>query len=190
VVLVQPRRRVSSPIEPKVFISYLRPLSRGLRSYRRSLWQHPLRIQNEQIGVTLVMSAAQPPSVCRVTEMSAKVKARIKLSIVLGSGAQIGPDKAALLESIRDTGSISGAARDLGMQYKRAWMLLDNVNRAFKRPVVKSIIGGAYAGAVLTPFGVDVLERYRRIVAVAEKAAARDLVILNRAALPRPRPRV
>jgi molybdate transport system regulatory protein len=70
----------------------------------------------------------------------------------------------------------------MGMQYKRAWMLLDNMNRAFKQPVVKSIIGGAYAGAVLTPFGADVLERYRRIAGAAEKAAARDLVILERAA--------
>ena len=115
-------------------------------------------------------------------EMSPKVKARIEVSIVIGSGARIGPNKAALLESVRDTGSISGAARNMGMQYKRAWMLLDNMNRAFKQPVVKSIIGGAYAGAVLTPFGADVLERYRRIAGAAETAAARDLVILEQAA--------
>jgi molybdate transport system regulatory protein len=62
-------------------------------------------------------------------------------------------------------------------------MLLDNMNRAFKQPVVKSIIGGAYAGAVLTPFGADLLEHYRRILAAAETATAADLVALGRAAL-------
>ena len=123
------------------------------------------------------MQTASPPG-----EMPAKIEARIEVSIVIGSGARIGPDNAALLESVRDSGSISGAARNMGMQYKRAWMLLDTMNRAFKQPVVKSIIGGAYAGAVLTPFGADVLERYRRIADAAEKAAARDLVILERAA--------
>jgi molybdate transport system regulatory protein len=116
-------------------------------------------------------------------KMPANATAGIKVSIVLGSGTQIGPDKIALLESIRDAGSISGAARDLGIQYKRAWMLLDNMNRAFKQPVVKSIIGGAYAGAVLTPFGADLLEHYRRILAAAETATAADLVALGRAAL-------
>jgi molybdate transport system regulatory protein len=62
-------------------------------------------------------------------------------------------------------------------------MLLDSMNRAFMQPVVKSIIGGAYAGAVLTPFGTDVLDRYRRVVSAAETAAAGDLVALGRAAL-------
>jgi molybdate transport system regulatory protein len=117
----------------------------------------------------------------RPGEMPANATAGIKVSIVLRSGTQIGPDKIALLESIRDAGSISGAARYMGIQYKRAWMLLDSMNRAFKRPVVKSIIGGAHAGAVLTPFGTDVLERYRRIVAAAETVAAGDLVTLDRA---------
>jgi molybdate transport system regulatory protein len=59
---------------------------------------------------------------------------RIKLSIIFESGARIGPGKAALLESVRETGSISAAARDMGMPYKRAWMLLDSMNRAFKEP--------------------------------------------------------
>jgi molybdate transport repressor ModE-like protein len=58
----------------------------------------------------------------------------------------------------------------MGIQYKRAWMLLDSMNRAFKEPLVTSIIGGAYAGAVLTSFGADVLDRYRRIAAAAETA--------------------
>jgi molybdate transport system regulatory protein len=56
--------------------------------------------------------------------------ARLRVSIVFGSGARIGPGKATLLESIRDTGSISAAARDMGMSYKRAWLLLDSMNQA------------------------------------------------------------
>ena len=60
--------------------------------------------------------------------------ARVRVSIVFGSGARIGPGKAKLLESIRDTGSISAAARDMGMSYKRAWLLLDSMNQAFTDP--------------------------------------------------------
>ena len=111
--------------------------------------------------------------------------ARLKLSIVFESGARIGPGKAKLLESIRDTGSISAAARDMGMPYKRAWVLLDSMNRAFNEPVVEAVTGGAHGGgALLTPFGADVLDRYRRMLAAAEAAAADDLAILARAALP------
>jgi molybdate transport system regulatory protein len=110
---------------------------------------------------------------------------RVKLSIVFESGARIGPGKAALLESVRNTGSISAAARDMGMAYKRAWMLLDSMNRAFKEPVIEAATGGAGGGgATLTPFGADVLERYRRMLAGAEAAAADDIAVLARAALP------
>ena len=117
--------------------------------------------------------------------------AKLKLSIVFEAGARIGPGKAALLESIRDTGSISAAARDMGMPYKRAWMLLDSMNRTFKEPVVEAATGGARGGgATLTPFGADVLDRYRRMLAAAEAAAADDLVVLGRAALPDAGPKV
>ena len=116
---------------------------------------------------------------------------RIKLSIVFESGARIGPGKAALLESIRDTGSISAAARDMGMPYKRAWMLLDSMNRAFKEPVVEAATGGARGGgAVLTPFGADVLNRYRRMLAAAEAVTVDDLAVLGSAALPDAGPKV
>src|SRR6266568_5521532 len=67
--------------------------------------------------------------------------ARLRVSIVFESGARIGPGKAKLLESIRDTGSISAAARDMGMSYKRAWMLLDSINQAFTEPVVTAAPG-------------------------------------------------
>ncbi len=117
--------------------------------------------------------------------------ARVRISIVLESGARIGPGKAKLLESIRDTGSISAAARDMGMPYKRAWLLLDSMNRAFKEPVTEAATGGAgVGGATLTPFGADLLERYRRLQAAAEVAAANDLEVLARAALPDAGPKI
>lgn len=107
--------------------------------------------------------------------------ARVRVSIVFGSGARIGPGKARLLESIRDTGSISAAAREMGMSYKRAWLLLDSINQAFTQPVVTAAPGGAGGGgALLTPFGAEVLERYRRIYERAAAEAAADVAALAR----------
>lgn len=108
---------------------------------------------------------------------------RIKISLIFESGARIGPGKARLLESIRDTGSISAAARDMRMSYKRAWILLDSMNQAFTEPLVTASPGGAGGGgATLTPFGAEVLERYRRIHAHADAGASDDLAALARRA--------
>jgi molybdate transport system regulatory protein len=117
--------------------------------------------------------------------------ARLKVSIVFESGARIGPGKAALLESIRDTGSISAAARDTGMSYKRAWLLLDSMNQAFTEPVVTAAPGGAGGGgATLTPFGAEVLERYRRINDRAAATADDDIAALARRARPEAGPKI
>jgi molybdate transport system regulatory protein len=117
--------------------------------------------------------------------------AKIKLSIHFESGARIGPGKAALLESIRDTGSISAAARSMGMTYKRAWLLLDSINQAFTDAIVIAAPGGSGGGgASLTPFGVDVLKRYRRILRKATIAAANDLAALAARARPKIGPKV
>jgi molybdate transport system regulatory protein len=117
--------------------------------------------------------------------------ATLKVSIVLASGARIGPGKAALLEGIRDTGSISAAAREMGMDYKRAWTLLDSINRAFDTPVVAAMPGGARGGgAQLTPFGAELLTRYRRIEREAVALAGEDLAELAARALPDAGPKV
>jgi molybdate transport system regulatory protein len=117
--------------------------------------------------------------------------ARLRVSIVFESGARIGPGKAKLLESIRDTGSISAAAREMGMSYKRAWVLLDSINRTFTEPVVTAAPGGAGGGgARLTPFGVEVLERYARILERAASEAAPELAALARRARPDAGPKV
>ena len=117
--------------------------------------------------------------------------ARLRVSIVFESGARIGPGKAKLLESIRDTGSISAAAREMGMSYKRAWLLLDSMNQAFTEPVVTAAPGGAGGGgAILTPFGAEVLKRYRDIHDRAAAMAADDLAALARRARPDSGPKI
>src|SRR3954447_606213 len=104
---------------------------------------------------------------------------RVRVSIVFESGARIGPGKAKLLESIRDTGSISAAAREMGMSYKRAWLLLDSMNQAFTEPVVTATLGGAGGGgARLTAFDAEILECYRRIDERAAALAGDDLAPL------------
>ena len=111
--------------------------------------------------------------------------ARLKFSIVLASGARFGPGKSALLESIRDTGSISAAARGMGMSYKRAWLLIDSINQAFEQPAVAAATGGqGGGGARLTAFGLGLLERYRRMEARIEAEFADDLSALEAAARP------
>jgi len=117
--------------------------------------------------------------------------AKLRLSITFDSGARVGPGKAALLESIRETGSISAAARDMGMSYKRAWLLLDSMNQAFIEPVVTAATGGTHGGgATLTPFGAELLERYRRLERDAAAIAAGDLVALASRARPDAGPKV
>src|SRR5882762_7521978 len=117
--------------------------------------------------------------------------ARLKVSIVFESGARIGPGKAKLLESIRDSGSISAAARDMGMSYKRAWLLLDSMNQAFTEPVITAAPGGAGGGgAVLTAFGAEVLERYRRVHDRAAANAADDLAAFALRARPEAGPKI
>jgi molybdate transport system regulatory protein len=116
---------------------------------------------------------------------------RLRVSIVFESGARIGPGKVRLLESVRDTGSISAAARDMGMSYKRAWLLLDSTNQAFIEAVVTAAPGGSGGGgATLTPFGVEVLERYRRIHERASKIGADDVAALGRHARPASGPKI
>jgi molybdate transport system regulatory protein len=117
--------------------------------------------------------------------------ATIRLSIVLDSGARVGPGKAALLESIRDTGSISAAARDMGMSYKRAWLLLDSMNQAFTEPVVTAAAGGRHGGgANLTAFGAEVLDRYRRLEKTVAQIADDDMAALARRARPDAGPKI
>jgi len=109
--------------------------------------------------------------------------AHLKLTLILNYGSRIGPGKAALLESIQSTGSISAAARAMRMDYKRAWVLIDSLNQAFKAPAVERETGGpGGGGAMLTDIGADIIARYRRLQAKAARLAAADLEALERQA--------
>jgi len=101
--------------------------------------------------------------------------ARLKLKLQLYCGDEIamGPGKAGLLDAIQRTGSISGAGRDLGMSYRRAWMLVDTMNRCFKAPLVETHPGGGKnAGARVTPEGEKALAAYRALSAQVEGGIA------------------
>jgi molybdate transport system regulatory protein len=90
---------------------------------------------------------------------------------MFGTEVAIGPGKADLLEAIAQSGSISESARRLGMSYRRAWLLVDTMNRCFREPVVASATGGSGGGgAQVTPFGRKVLATYRRIETRVERA--------------------
>ena len=95
---------------------------------------------------------------------------RLDLKIRLYHGADIamGPGKAELLEAIAQHGSISAAARALGMSYRRAWLLVETMNRSFQQPLVSTLAGGKQGGGTqLTALGEQVLQRYRALCAQA-----------------------
>jgi molybdate transport system regulatory protein len=92
----------------------------------------------------------------------------LTLRVDLGSGCALGPGKIRLLEAIDDTGSISQAGRALGMSYRRAWLLVDDMNSSFRDLVIEAQPGGARGGgAILTAFGRKLVERYRATEAAA-----------------------
>jgi molybdate transport system regulatory protein len=104
---------------------------------------------------------------------------RIRLHIHVGADHSLGPGKAALLEAIRATGSISSAARSLGMAYRHAWELVDDLNAGFAPGVVETVAGGKDGGgARLTPFGAELLGRFREMEATTEAAIAPALAKL------------
>jgi molybdate transport system regulatory protein len=99
--------------------------------------------------------------------------ARLTLRVDLGDHRAIGPGKIRLLEAIRDTGSITKAGIALGMSYRRAWLLVDDMNNCFREPVVAAQAGGTHGGgAALTSFGARLIGQYRAIEAEAHSANA------------------
>src|SRR5215475_7635184 len=84
----------------------------------------------------------------------------------------VGPGKIALLEHIDSSGSLSEAARKLKMSYRRAWLLLEDLNTSFQQPVAEMSVGGrGGGGASLTPFGTELVSAYRSLEAQIRKRA-------------------
>ncbi|MFN4282309.1 MAG: winged helix-turn-helix domain-containing protein [Alphaproteobacteria bacterium] len=103
-----------------------------------------------------------------------------RLRIVLEPDIAIGPGKADILEGVKETGSIAAAGRRMGMSYKRAWLLVETMNRCFKTPLVETSRGGrARGGATLTPTGELVLACYRRMEALTEQAITKEMAKLR-----------
>jgi len=107
---------------------------------------------------------------------------KLTLRVDFGSGRALGPGKIRLLEAIDTTGSISQAGRALGMSYRRAWLLVDDMNNCFRDAVISAQPGGAHGGgATLTPFGQQLVERYRAIESDAMVATRKHLSDLEAA---------
>jgi molybdate transport system regulatory protein len=106
--------------------------------------------------------------------------ARLQLRLFFGGDVMLGPGKADLLERIQNTGSISAAGREMAMSYKRAWMLVEEMNAAFRAPLVESSRGGpGGGGARVTEAGVQMLRLYRAVEATAARAAEAEIVALQ-----------
>ena len=108
-----------------------------------------------------------------------------RLRVVFGPGVALGPGKADLLEAIAATGSISAAGRQLKMSYRRAWLLVEELNGSFQTALVAADKGGAHGGgARLTELGARVLRHFRSMERKTQKAIAADLSALTQFAKP------
>ena len=100
----------------------------------------------------------------------------LTLRVVAAGAPAMGPGKAELIERIAQTGSISAAARAMGMSYRRAWQLVEALNTAYKKPVVVTAIGGQRGGgARVTPHGKRLAALFRAMEDKASAAIASDL---------------
>ena len=107
---------------------------------------------------------------------------RLWLRVDLGGDHKLGPGKIRMLELIDEHGSIRGAGAEMGMSYRRAWLLVDEINACFREPCVRKQHGGsAGGGALLTPFGKELAWRYREMERAATHALADHLRVLDRA---------
>lgn len=98
---------------------------------------------------------------------------KLNVQILRAGSPAIGPGKALVLDAVARAGSISAAGRDLGMSYRRIWLLVDSLNKSWAEPLVVTQGGGGKgAGAHLTPFGRQVLDQYRAVERRMVAAAA------------------
>lgn len=105
----------------------------------------------------------------------------LRFRLLLDDEHALGPGKIDLLEAIAATGSIAAAGRSMHMSYKRAWQLVDELNRSFAAPLVETNKGGKRGGgAALTPTGKQVLSVYHAIEGKVQKALAAEMRALAR----------
>lgn len=101
---------------------------------------------------------------------------RPRIRLLIGESVALGPGKAALLDAIEATGSLSAAARSMGMSYRRAWSLVQAMNGDFRAPLVDLAAGGrGGGGATLSDLGREALGRYREMETQADAAVEKSL---------------
>lgn len=101
---------------------------------------------------------------------------RLRMRVTVGEAIAVGPGKVALLEAVEAHRSISAAAKALGMSYRRAWLLVDELNRSLKEPAVTAAAGGVHGGGTeLTDVGRQLIMLYRRIEERAMSACEEDI---------------
>lgn len=101
---------------------------------------------------------------------------RLNLRLTFPGGVPLSHGKAELMELIRETGSIRQAAAKMDMSYRRAWLLVDELNHLFREPAIGTKQGGkSGGGAALTDFGEELLRRFRAMEARTMKALDKDL---------------
>ncbi len=111
----------------------------------------------------------------------------VSIRIDLASGGRIGPGKVALLEAIGETGSISAAGRAMKMSYRRAWQLVEELNRNIGNPVVETAAGGAGGGGTrLTEAGRTLVAQYRAVEKASLDTARDHLAVLDKVVAPKP----
>lgn len=107
---------------------------------------------------------------------------RLMVRVAFGKHGALGPGKIRLLELIERHGSITAAAKAMGISYRRAWLLVEGMKQAFRDPVVATQHGGAQGGGSgLTPIGREIVQRYRAIERTARAAVGGQLRGLKRA---------
>ena len=105
------------------------------------------------------------------------VRLKLKAQLLVGDEIAFGPGKADLLDAIRATGSISAAARHMGLSYRRAWLMVDAMNRLFREPLVSTIPGGR-GGARVTAAGEELVLVYRSLQDRLQEAARPDEALM------------
>lgn len=106
--------------------------------------------------------------------------AQISIRVDFGPELRVGPGKIELLEQIAALGSIAAGGRAMNMSYRRAWELIEELNKIFGKPVVDSKSGGKKGGgATLTPLGLSLISRYRAMERASAAASESHLAALN-----------
>lgn len=120
--------------------------------------------------------------------MASSSPLKVKIQVICGDEIAMGPGKADLLNAIAAHRSISAAGRAMGMSYRRAWLLVDAMNRCWQEPLVATTPGNQKAGAHLTPLGEHVLSCYRKLQSDAEQASSAGIAAITSQLLHSPRP--